>query len=294
MTTEHETVGDVSRLETLISEYWCLAYAEGKEGRTHDTEDGAAQRKWSEIQAAIRRIERAHARESAAQVGVPVGCASVERSFEYDTATRMHTPTVIVRMLPCNADDSDAWRRRDALAAMLSAAPAPAAEPEAETLAEMCAAGRARRGWTLRQAEDETGVSNALISQIETGKQTNPTLRVLSALTRAYNLQPSRVLSAGDAEPAPQPAPSDAPASPQAAQGDGPLATGKVNGYLPRQRAVEIRLDADVPAWISAMPAPEVMIVLRGQQPAAAKPVGGARPEDLGGMTGAELAGGDA
>lgn len=47
---------DIAALENLISEYWCLAYAEGKESRTHDTEDGAAQRKWSEIQAAIRQL----------------------------------------------------------------------------------------------------------------------------------------------------------------------------------------------------------------------------------------------
>lgn len=78
-------------------------------------------------------------------------------------------------------------------------------EAGAQSLAEMCAAGRAHKGWTLRQAEAETGVSNALISQIETGKQDNPTLRVLSALTRAYGLNPSSVLGL-IAHPTPPPA----------------------------------------------------------------------------------------
>ena len=29
-------------LESAIGEYWCIAYQEGKEGRDHDTADGAA------------------------------------------------------------------------------------------------------------------------------------------------------------------------------------------------------------------------------------------------------------
>lgn len=47
---------DVDRLMELVAQYWDLAYAEGAEGRTHDTEDGAAQRVLSEIRAAAQAL----------------------------------------------------------------------------------------------------------------------------------------------------------------------------------------------------------------------------------------------
>lgn len=47
---------DVDRLMELVAQYWDLAYAEGAEGRTHDTEDGAAQRVLSEIRAAVQAL----------------------------------------------------------------------------------------------------------------------------------------------------------------------------------------------------------------------------------------------
>lgn len=43
-------------LRELIDQYWSLAYAEGVEGRTHDTEAGEAQRVSLEIDSAIRAI----------------------------------------------------------------------------------------------------------------------------------------------------------------------------------------------------------------------------------------------
>lgn len=43
-------------LRELIDQYWSLAYAEGREGRTHDTEAGDAQRVSLEIDSAIRDI----------------------------------------------------------------------------------------------------------------------------------------------------------------------------------------------------------------------------------------------
>lgn len=46
-------------LPELIDRYWSLAYAEGAEGRTHDTEDGAAQQTRGEIDAALRAISAA-------------------------------------------------------------------------------------------------------------------------------------------------------------------------------------------------------------------------------------------
>lgn len=54
------------RLRDLIGQYWDLAYAEGKEGRDHDTEDGAAQRCWSAIDAEIQWFSSALAKSRAA------------------------------------------------------------------------------------------------------------------------------------------------------------------------------------------------------------------------------------
>lgn len=44
-------------LDSLIGTYWDLAYAEGKEGRDHDTEDGAAQRTLFEINTCLDLIQ---------------------------------------------------------------------------------------------------------------------------------------------------------------------------------------------------------------------------------------------
>jgi hypothetical protein len=46
----------VRELRALIDKYWELAYAEGKEGRDHDTEDGAAQATSCAINEAIRAL----------------------------------------------------------------------------------------------------------------------------------------------------------------------------------------------------------------------------------------------
>lgn len=53
---------DVERLDDLrelIGEYWCLAFAEGQEGRNTDTPDGAAQRCISTIEEIIREARAA-------------------------------------------------------------------------------------------------------------------------------------------------------------------------------------------------------------------------------------------
>jgi len=42
-------------------------------------------------------------------------------------------------------------------------------------------------GMTLRQVEDKTGISNAYLSQLETGKIKNPSYRVVEVLYRLYN-----------------------------------------------------------------------------------------------------------
>lgn len=45
-----------AQLLNLIGEYWALAYAEGEEGRNHDTEDGAAQRTHAAIAKAVKGL----------------------------------------------------------------------------------------------------------------------------------------------------------------------------------------------------------------------------------------------
>lgn len=53
---------DVERLDDLrelIGEYWCLAFAEGQEGRNTDTTDGAAQKCLSAIESIIREARAA-------------------------------------------------------------------------------------------------------------------------------------------------------------------------------------------------------------------------------------------
>jgi hypothetical protein len=43
-------------LDELLEQYWSAAYAEGKEGRNHDTEDAIAQRTLIAIHAEVRRL----------------------------------------------------------------------------------------------------------------------------------------------------------------------------------------------------------------------------------------------
>lgn len=45
---------------------------------------------------------------------------------------------------------------------------------------------RKKAGLTLRFVEDKTGVSNAYLSQLETGKITNPSLAVVVKLHNLY------------------------------------------------------------------------------------------------------------
>lgn len=43
-------------LRNLIDEYWSIAYKEGMDGRTHDTEDGKAQKCRHEIEVLLKRL----------------------------------------------------------------------------------------------------------------------------------------------------------------------------------------------------------------------------------------------
>lgn len=50
---------EVNCLRGLIDLYWDIAYQEGKEGRTHDTEDGKAQRCRHAVEVALKRLQEA-------------------------------------------------------------------------------------------------------------------------------------------------------------------------------------------------------------------------------------------
>jgi transcriptional regulator with XRE-family HTH domain len=62
-------------------------------------------------------------------------------------------------------------------------------------IGELIAVGRECKGWTLRDMERETGVSNALISQIETGKIKDPGFSTVTKLCRALGISAERAAS---------------------------------------------------------------------------------------------------
>ena len=65
-----------------------------------------------------------------------------------------------------------------------------------ETLAAILSGARSRLGWSLRDAERATGVPNAHLSQLETGKIGRPSIGILAKLAAAYGLPPERLAEA--------------------------------------------------------------------------------------------------
>ncbi|NKB53536.1 MAG: helix-turn-helix domain-containing protein [Rhizobiaceae bacterium] len=61
-------------------------------------------------------------------------------------------------------------------------------------LGETFAIARKSKGWTLRDVEWECGVSNALISQIETGKIKDPGFFTVTKLALALDLPLDRFI----------------------------------------------------------------------------------------------------
>lgn len=59
-------------------------------------------------------------------------------------------------------------------------------------LGELIGIARECKGWTLRQLERRSGVSNALISQIETGKVKDPGFGTIVRLADALGLKLDR------------------------------------------------------------------------------------------------------
>lgn len=62
-------------------------------------------------------------------------------------------------------------------------------------LGELIAIGRECKGWTLRDLERETGISNAVISQIETGKVKDPGFTTVVRLVEALGISMERAAS---------------------------------------------------------------------------------------------------
>jgi transcriptional regulator with XRE-family HTH domain len=59
-------------------------------------------------------------------------------------------------------------------------------------IGELIAIGRECKGWTLRELEKESGVSNPLISQIETGKVKDPGFATVVRLCEALGISIER------------------------------------------------------------------------------------------------------
>jgi transcriptional regulator with XRE-family HTH domain len=60
-------------------------------------------------------------------------------------------------------------------------------------LGELIAIARECKGWTLRDLERECGVSNPLLSQIETGKVKDPGFSTVVRIADALGLSAERV-----------------------------------------------------------------------------------------------------
>lgn len=57
---------------------------------------------------------------------------------------------------------------------------------------ELFAVARECKGWTLRQLEKKSGISNAMINQIETGKVKNPSFTTVVVLADALGVSLDR------------------------------------------------------------------------------------------------------
>ena len=61
------------------------------------------------------------------------------------------------------------------------------------SVGELVALARELNGWSLRQLEKKTGISNALLSQIETGRIKNPSWWNVVKIAGALNLKLERL-----------------------------------------------------------------------------------------------------
>jgi transcriptional regulator with XRE-family HTH domain len=63
-----------------------------------------------------------------------------------------------------------------------------------QTLGEVLAAAREKKGFTLREVEKITGINNAHLSQIEKGTISRPAPAILWELSKAYDLDFSKLM----------------------------------------------------------------------------------------------------
>lgn len=61
------------------------------------------------------------------------------------------------------------------------------------TIGELICVARECKGWSLRELEKRTGISNALLSQIETGHIKSPSWRNVVKIAKALNLKLDRL-----------------------------------------------------------------------------------------------------
>jgi len=62
-------------------------------------------------------------------------------------------------------------------------------------LADLLKKARANKDYSLQEAADMLGVSKAHLHDIEQGKTTNPTLRVIATLVIVYGLRPEAIIA---------------------------------------------------------------------------------------------------
>jgi transcriptional regulator with XRE-family HTH domain len=60
-------------------------------------------------------------------------------------------------------------------------------------LGELIKLSRELKGWTLRDLEERSGISNGLLSQIETGRVKDPAFGRVVAIARALGLKLERL-----------------------------------------------------------------------------------------------------
>jgi HTH-type transcriptional regulator, competence development regulator len=85
------------------------------------------------------------------------------------------------------------------------------------TLRETLRLARKLKGLTLREAEGRTGISNAYISQVETGKVKNPSPHKLRKLAEAYGIPYESLMQTAGYLPGPKSGPPKRPSAIQTA-----------------------------------------------------------------------------
>jgi transcriptional regulator with XRE-family HTH domain len=70
-------------------------------------------------------------------------------------------------------------------------------------IGELIAVARELKGWSLRELEKRCGVSNVVISQIETGRTKSPTWHNVVKITKSLGLKLDRLAKCEEQDDAP-------------------------------------------------------------------------------------------